>query len=32
MIEGARYSASVKEVGAETKESWRRLVITVTRL
>jgi hypothetical protein len=32
MLDGARYSGTVKLVGAETTESWKRLVITVTRV
>ena len=32
MLDGARYSATVKDVGAEGTESWRRLTITVARI
>ncbi len=32
MLDGARYSAVVKELGANEAESWKRLVITISRL
>ena len=32
MLAGGRYSAVTKSIGAETTESWRRLIITITRI
>ena len=32
MLDGARYSAIVKELHAGSTESWKRLIITLTRI